>query len=358
MKQTFIENVKKGSAISDTFLVIKKDLNLTKAGKPYLNITLADKSGEIEARVWDNADDYNEFFEKGDIINVSAQVNEFKDVLQFNVNDLKKAKKDEVDLKDYLKATPFDVKEMFESLLSHLNNVENPYIKTLLLNIVNDNAIGGRFKEAPAAMNMHHAYIGGLLEHVLSLLNLIDNICNHYKNVNKDLLVAGAILHDIGKIYEYSYDSAIDFTIEGRLVGHISIETQLLHDFVSNIKGFPERLELHIKHIILSHHGKLEFGSPKRPKTMEAVVFSYLDDLDAKVFAMETLINDNKDKEFVKHFMFDNRYMFAENLTNEFLNEENIDREKVKKEQALNKEEKKETKKKTNKEDDSELSLF
>ncbi len=289
MKKKFANSIKEKEKISDLFLVTKKDLALSKAGKQYLNMRVMDRSGEIEARVWDNVEEISENFIKGDVVMVSGYAVSYQGRIQLNINSIKSVDPSSFSLSDFLPSTEYDPEEMMSELDAVIAGIGNKDIKVLLESVFLDEEVRGRFKRAPAAKGMHHPYLGGLLEHVVSLCRIADPVCSNYNGVNRDLVIAGLILHDIGKINELSYDSAFEYTDEGRLIGHITMGVDLIDAKIRKLPCFPQRLAVLIKHIILSHHGVLEFGSPKRPKTVEALIVSFLDDLDAKVNAMTTI---------------------------------------------------------------------
>ena len=194
-------------------------------------------------------------------------------------------------------AVASDIEEMFSALAAFVEEVESPYLKALLRAFFADEAITALFKKAPAAKGFHHVAVGGLLEHTLSVTRLLSTVVSHYQGINRDLLIAGGILHDIGKIHEFSFDRLIDYSDEGRLIGHIVISLEMVDQKIAAIENFPERLAMELRHLILSHHGMLEFGSPKRPKTLEALIVHYIDDLDAKVNAFQEFIKGSPDEE-------------------------------------------------------------
>jgi 3'-5' exoribonuclease len=251
-----------------------------------------DRTGELEARVWEDAEEISKIFNKDDVVYVKGYVIEYQGGLQINVTGIRSLSEREFSLRDYLPSSERDPEEMINELDGIVSAIEDKHLKRLLKDFFKDPDVRKRFMLAPAAKTMHHPYLGGLLEHVLSMCGLIERIRGHYRDIFWDLVTAGAILHDIGKIYELTYDRSIGYTDEGRLLGHITIEMGMIDERIKRIPDFPEKLALLFKHMILSHHGELEFGSPKRPKTPEALVLSFLDDLDAKVTAMQMLIKE------------------------------------------------------------------
>jgi 3'-5' exoribonuclease len=290
MKDIYIADLAafdEGRPFDSFFLVLAKQQRTTKSNKPYLNLTLGDKTGQIEGRVWDPGDPrIAREFERGDIVKVRGSFSRFEDRAQVKVDQLRRAQNGEADKMDMLPATTKDVGELWAQLEATVESVTNPDLKRLLRAFVDDPALAQNFREAPAARQLHHAWLGGLLEHVVSLLGMADRVAAHYTMLDRDLLVTGVILHDIGKIRELIWESGFDYTVEGILLGHIQMGVDLTEKAIAGLPGFPDRLRTLVLHMILSHHGKLEFGSPKLPMIPEAVVLNFLDDLDAKMQAM------------------------------------------------------------------------
>ncbi|MBI5969922.1 MAG: HD domain-containing protein [Deltaproteobacteria bacterium] len=294
MKKIFVKDIKEKDHISGPFLAAKKETGIGKTGKPYLVIRLMDSTGDIEARIWDDAEGAAKRFDKDDVVAIKGYAVAYQGGIQLNVSDIYALPETDYSIRDFLPSSKRDPDEMMAELDGVISGVEDKHLKALLTSIFKDAEIRGLYKTAPAAKTMHHPYLGGLVEHVLSMCGLAASVAGHYKNgVNKDLLMAGAILHDIGKIYELSYRRSFDYTDEGRLIGHITIGVELMDAHIGKINDFPRQLAVLMKHMILSHHGQLEFGSPKRPKTLEAIILSYLDDMDAKVAAVKALIGNN-----------------------------------------------------------------
>lgn len=296
MKKIFIKSIKERDSVQDAFLVTKKETGISKSGKPYLNLKLMDSTGEMEARVWDDAEELAKGFRKDDIVVIKGFAVAYQGGVQLNVSSVKAAPEEKYTLRDFLPSSGKDPKELSAGLDSVMAGIRDRHIKALIESIFSDPEIRAAFLMAPAAKTMHHPYLGGLAEHVLSICGLADKVAGHYgESVNRDLLTAGALLHDIGKIWELSYQRSFDYTDEGRLIGHITMGTDLIERKAGAIPGFPRELSMLLKHLVLSHHGQLEFGSPKRPKTIEAIILSYLDDLDAKVSTVRGLIQDRGD---------------------------------------------------------------
>jgi len=320
MKKLFIKDLKEKQRVDTTLLVTRKTLGVSKAGKAYLALKLMDSSGELDARVWDNAESIAEGFGIDDVVRVKGSALSYQGKMQLNLGSIKAVGDDEYTLRDYLPASERDPQEMMTELDALIAEMKDPFIKGLLTAMLGDGSeLRARFMQAPAAKMMHHPYLGGLLEHVLSLCGLGMAVSGHYKNLNKDLLVAGLILHDVGKVFELTYDRSFGYSDEGRLIGHITIGTELVDSYMKKIPDFPEELRMQLKHLLLSHHGTLEYGSPKRPKTLEALVLSYLDDLDAKVNAAETIMADPAGEErwspyqrIFERYIYKKRYRYEE----------------------------------------------
>jgi len=291
MKEIFISQLNsfEETRVFDTyFLVLHRQLRTTQTNKPYLNVVFCDKTGQLEGRVWDvNDARIAKDFDRGDVVKARGYVSRFNDRLQMKVEQLRKAQPSEVEKADLMPATTYDVQELWQKLIGFIDSFTEPHLKLLAGNIFNDLQIASAFREAPAAKQLHHAYLGGLLEHVISLLTLADRVAPHYAILQRDLLLTGVMLHDIGKIHELSWDVGFEYTTEGILLGHIQIGASLAEKAMDAIPGFPPRLKTLVLHVILSHHGKLEFGSPKLPMIPEALVLNFLDDLDAKMQAVQ-----------------------------------------------------------------------
>ena len=297
IKSIYIKDIRPGEKINDSFLVTEKNLAFSQKGAPYLNLRLKDKTGEVEGRIWDNAMEWDPLFKRGDIIYAQGRAASFKNVLQLSLSEVKKVDDDTIDLADYFPAAKCDPDKMFGDLMALVEQIRTPCLKALLLAFFQDETITASFKKAPAAKSLHHAYIGGLLEHTLSVTSLLTLTAEHYQGINRDLLITGGILHDIGKIHELCHRRTIDYTDQGRLVGHIVIGLEMLDAKIATVADFPPQLAMELRHILLSHHGMLEYGSPKRPKTLEALLAYFIDDLDAKVNAFKGFIEDSPDDE-------------------------------------------------------------
>jgi 3'-5' exoribonuclease len=290
MKDIYIADlasIEEGKNFESFFLVLSRQQRTTQTNKPYLNVMLCDKTGQVEGRIWDPADArIAREFDRGDVVKVQGCVSRYNDRLQMKVERLRKAAASEIDKTDLMPATTYNVDELWQKLTGFVESFTEPNLKLLLNTILGDPQMAGAFREAPAAKQLHHAWLGGLLEHVVSLLTLADRVAPHYPMVHRDLLMTGVILHDIGKVRELSWDIGFEYTVEGVLLGHISIGASFAERTMDSLPNFPPKLKMMVVHLILSHHGKLEFGSPKLPMTPEALVLSFIDDLDAKMQAM------------------------------------------------------------------------
>ena len=291
MKDIYISDVAnfdEGKLFDGFFLVLAKQQRTTKTNKPYLNLILGDKTGQLEGRVWAPDDPrIARDFERGDIVKARGSASRFDDRLQMKVDQLRKALPGEVEKGDMMPSTTYDVALLWRQLEGFVASFSNADLKLLLTTLLADPALAEAYREAPAAKQLHHAWLGGLLEHVISLLTLADRVAPHYPVLDRDLLLTGVILHDIGKIRELSWEIGFEYTIEGTLLGHIQIGTALAEKTIDSLPNFPPKLKTLVLHMILSHHGKLEFGSPKLPMIPEALVLNFLDDLDAKMQAVQ-----------------------------------------------------------------------
>jgi 3'-5' exoribonuclease len=272
--------------ITSTFVVVAKQIKPKKTGEPYLALTLGDRSGQLDAKMWDNVEDVLEAFEQDDFLKVKGLINKYKQRFQLTVHKLRKLGDTEIDYSDYLPKTTKDIDELWQTLANFVAGFENSYLRSLVQAFMADPEIATAYRSAPAAKTLHHAYIGGLLDHVVSLFRSCELICKNYPQINRDLLMTGAFLHDIGKIHELTYNRSFSYTTKGQLLGHMIIELEMLQAKLALLPGFPEELKTLIEHLIISHHGQYDFGSPKLPMFPEALMLHYLDDLDSKMEAM------------------------------------------------------------------------
>jgi 3'-5' exoribonuclease len=289
-KKVFAGRITDGQAVEDIFLVKVMNLAETRSGKPYLMLTLADRSGEIEARLWENAETFLKACEPGNLVQISGQAQLFREALQVKIDSVLPVDKKDVDIRLFLRGSRKSIAKMTADLMALIKTVKDPFCRKLLLKLFGDSSFIEEFQQSPAAKTMHHAYLGGLLEHTLAVTQLADILADFYPGLDRDLLVTGALLHDIGKTRELEYGAhLIDYTDRGRLVGHLVLGTEMVQAAVNTIPDFPQDLATRLTHLILSHHGRYEFGSPALPMISEAFVLHFLDDLDAKMNFLDRL---------------------------------------------------------------------
>ena len=282
----YINELREGDNVSDVYLCKVKNIAKTKAGKTYYSMILQDKTGVIDTKIWDLNNGIDNF-EQMDYIRVEGNITSFQGSLQLNVRRLRKAREGEFAMEDYIPCSSKSIDGMFKELSNYVNHVQNIYLRQLLVAFFGDKEFAAKFKAHSAAKRVHHGFMGGLLEHTLSVTKLCDFYCTQYPILNKDLLITVAICHDIGKIDELSNFPENDYTDVGQLVGHIVMGTMMLDEKIREIHGFPPKLANELKHCILAHHGELEYGSPKKPALIEALALNFADNTDAK---METFI--------------------------------------------------------------------
>src|ERR1700731_2936673 len=272
--------------ITSTFVVVAKQIKPKKTGEPYLALTLGDRSGQLEAKMWDNVEEVLTVFEQDDFLKIKGLVNKYKNRFQLTIHKLRKLGDSEIEFADYLPKTARDIDELWQNLSDFVSSFQNLHLKALVQAFMSDPEIAAAYRNAPAAKTLHHAYIGGLLDHVVSLFRSCDLVCRNYPQVNRDLLLTGAFLHDIGKIHELAYNRSFSYTTKGQLLGHMIIELEMLQAKIALLPAFPAELKTLLEHLIISHHGHYEFGSPKLPMFPEALMLHYLDDLDSKMESM------------------------------------------------------------------------
>lgn len=291
----FIESFHDGDRISDVYLCKSRSTALTKTGKEYDNVVLIDKTGQIDSKIWDLTSGGIGDFEPLDFVYVAGQVTSYNGALQFKIERIRKADENEYIASDYIPCSRYGIEEMYAELLTFVKSVKNPYISKLLNSFfVEDEDFVSKFKSVSAAKTVHHGFAGGLLEHSLSVTRMCDKMAANYDYLNRDLLVACAMLHDAGKVKELSAFPKNDYTDEGNFIGHIVIGYEMVMEKARKIEGFPELLASEIGHCILSHHGELEYGSPKKPSIAEALALSLADNMDAKMETMREVL-DTKD---------------------------------------------------------------
>lgn len=288
MKSPYVGTLIPNETVTASFLVLSKEIRRRRTGEAYLSLQLADRTGDIEAKMWDNVAEVMDTFDRDDFVKVRALVQVYQNRSQLTIHKLRRLEDHEVEAADFFPCSERDPEEMFRELHSIIASIGNEHLRALLETLFADEAVARRYKTAPAAKSIHHACRGGLLEHVLSLVHLCRTVGAHYANVDLDLLTTGAILHDIGKIEELSYERSFSYSSDGQLLGHIVIGLRMIGDATAKLPGFPPKLRTLLEHLIISHHGELEFGSPKVPLFEEALLLHYLDNLDSK---METLKN-------------------------------------------------------------------
>jgi 3'-5' exoribonuclease len=291
MKSLYVSSLQDGQAINGSFLVREKEIRTSpRTGTSWLQLELGDRTGSIPAKMWDNYAELATTFELDDVVQVRGRVKLYKDQKELAIEQITPLAERDYDLADFLPSTKYDVEQLYSNLRAAIAGMKNPWLKQLLASVVEDPAISQRLKRAPAAMTMHHAFLGGLLEHMVGLIGLTHSVLEHYPELDGDLLLAGIVLHDIGKIDELRYSRGIEYTTEGRLLGHIMIGAALVKEKIKAIPQFPEPLSVLVEHLILSHHGSMEFGSPALPQTREAVALHFLDDFDSKMAAMRATL--------------------------------------------------------------------
>lgn len=292
----YIKDYKDGDRVFDIYFCKFKSSAVTKNGKNYDNVILQDKTGTLDAKIWDPNNAGIADFDAMDYIEVYGDVTSFNGALQVNVKRVRKCAEGEYDEREYMPVSKKDLDEMFAELLKMIDSVENTYLNELLKKFfVEDNAFAERFKRASAAKSVHHGFIGGLLEHTLGVVKLCDYYCTAYPILKRDLLLTAAICHDIGKIRELSAFPMNDYTDEGQFLGHIVIGSEMIGEKVKEIADFPPMLEMELKHCILSHHGEYEFGSPKKPAIVEAVALNYADNTDAKLETFKEILESTQE---------------------------------------------------------------
>lgn len=301
-KTRFVSDLQPNETITDFFLVRTKDVRLKKSGEPYLALSLSDRTGQLDAKMWDDIEGVVNAFEQSDFVKISGFVQIYRLKPQITIQRLRRAEESEIELADYMPHTERNIDEMFSELRAAVEGFGNTHLKALVNAFLDDEEIASRLKVAPAAKTLHHAFVGGLLEHIMSLLNLARLTASNYPFIDVELLQTGVVLHDLGKIYELSYERTFDYTDEGQLLGHISIMLRLVDRKCSALDGFPPKLKTLVEHMILSHHGKYEFGSPKLPSFPEALLLHYLDDMDSKLESMRASVSaDQNDMDWTPY---------------------------------------------------------
>jgi 3'-5' exoribonuclease len=299
MKEFYISECARheNKIITSNFVVVTKQIKPKKTGEPYLALTLGDRSGQLEAKMWDNVEEVLNAFEQDDFLKIKGLVNKYKNRFQLTIHKLRKLGESEIEFSEYLPKTTKNIDELWQTVTGFVASFQNPYLKSLVQAFMSDPEIAAAYRNAPAAKTLHHAYIGGLLDHVVSLFRSCDLVCRNYPLVNRDLLLTGAFLHDIGKIHELAYNRSFSYTTRGQLLGHMVIELEMLQAKLALVPDFPVELKTLLEHLIISHHGEYEFGSPKLPMFPEALLLHYMDDLDSKMEAMRAQFEREADLE-------------------------------------------------------------
>ncbi len=319
MSKQLVSDIKDRDQVKAVFLVKDKILAMAKNGKPYMNLRFMDKSGEIEGKIWDNTETLDVLFGKDDFVEIRGKASVYLGKMQVVVAEINRVPDEQINLADFLPESPRGLVEMRQEFLDTVNALTNQHLKELMQAFMADDAFMDMYCKAPAAKGMHHVYLGGLLEHSLALVRLVKRIVPLYDGINEELLIVGALLHDVGKIHEMSYSRSFDYTDAGKLLGHITIGVELLDDRIRSINNFPVELTILLKHMLLSHHGQYEYGSPKRPKTIEATILNYLDDMDSKINGIRAHINKEhaNSSRWTSHHRLYDRYFFKGNGINE-----------------------------------------
>ena len=313
MKKIFVKDIKAGDFVEDVFVLSQKNLSQKRDGNNFLNLTVSDKTGTLKGVMWDNVDQLPETLTSGAVVKIKGNVSEYRESLQLVVKSMAMADEG-VDPADFLPATQRDTEQMFQRLLQITDSIVSEPLKQLMDAFWSDAEFVQNFKSAPAAKMMHHAYVGGLLEHTLSATILADKLAGHYSGVDRDLLIVGTILHDIGKTKELSYNVAIDYTDEGRLLSHIIISTLMVQEKIATLSDFPKEAADLLLHMVISHHGEREFGSPEPPKTIEAILLNYVDEIDARVKGVrEFMDTEDPNENWTSYHRLLGRHFFMKN---------------------------------------------
>ncbi len=313
MEKIFVEQIKERDVIESTFLVRDKTLAMAKNGKPYLTLKLMDRTGEVEGRIWDNADHIASLFAKDDFISVRGKASVYLGKMQLVIQGVQQLADSEVDLADFLPVSQYPIAELQEKLKAKVATLKEDHFRKMMELFLADAEFLNMYSAAPAAKSMHHVFLGGLLEHSLAVADLAEDVCQRYPDLNRDLLLLGALLHDVGKVAELSYSRSFDYTDEGKLLGHIMLGVEMVDEKIRQIDAFPPRDAVLLKHLLLSHHGQYEYGSPKRPKTLEAIALNFLDDLDSKMNGVQSHIDKNSisDSPWTSYHRLYNRYFYT-----------------------------------------------
>ncbi len=294
MKSQYVDELKSGQIVKEKFILSKKIIKEKRDGGSYAMLEFTDRTGSIEGIAWDNVAESPHMLSLGDFAFISGTVNEYNEKLQIVVSSIKRISEDEIDPKDFLRQSDENIDKVMDEIEAFISGVSNSYLKKLLASFFEDQVFTENFRLAPAAKRAHHAYLGGLAVHTRNILKLMAKIPSVYKSLNFDLLITAGILHDIGKIYEYTYTKKIDFSTRGKMLGHIIIGYELIAEKIGKIPQFPEELRSKLLHMIVAHHGEFEWGSPKQPMFLEALILHFIDNLDSKAEMIIEELRKNK----------------------------------------------------------------
>jgi len=290
----FISEIQPNQEVATSFIVTEKQLRVARNGTQFLTLKLVDKTGEITGRIWERAEEIAQTISAKGVVFLRARSETFREELQLQIQEISPVSVSEIDPSDFLPVCPLSTEILFEKLKKLTGGIKRRSLHQLMVHIFGDRELVGQLKRAPAAKAMHHAYLGGLLEHTVSVVGLVSQICKNYSDLDRDLLIAGAVFHDLGKIHEFVYDLYIDYSNAGRLLGHMVLGVRILEEKIDALKSFPEEDALLLKHLILSHHGQVELGAVRLPMTREAFVLHFADDLDAKMNSLTRILSESK----------------------------------------------------------------
>ena len=283
MSKQLIKDIRPGEEVKSIFFTQRKELRKTRRGDPYISLELADRSGSVEAKIWDQVARYKDSFSEKEFVAVNGRAGVYQDRLQLEIKTIRRCREEEVDLDQFLRKAESDPVELEETLRLMVSEFRQRSLRELLQRLLDDESFMEKFRRAPAAKSYHHPYLGGLLEHTVSVALMCEKVCDLYPGVDRELLLAAAILHDAGKVRELEYRRSILYSDEGRFLGHLVLGDEMVREIARAVPGFPPELEMRLRHAILSHHGELEWGSPKQPMTLEALILHHVDNLDAKL---------------------------------------------------------------------------
>lgn len=311
-EKVFVNEIGPNQPVATAFALGDKQLRVARNGNHYLTVKLIDKTGEITGRIWEKAEQLMEGLPAAGAVFVRGRSELFRDELQLQIEEIVPLARSEVQAADFLPSCPLPTDALIDTLQTHLKTVKRHHLKRLLKSFLSDAEFMAKFKQAPAAKSMHHAYLGGLLEHTASVVGLLTRVCEHYPQLDRDLLLVGGFLHDIGKIQEFCYDLTIDYSDSGRLIGHMVLGLEVLQDKLRMHKVFPTDEAMLLKHLILSHHGEAEYGAVKLPMTMEALMLHFTDDMDAKMNSVGRIIaaSPRKDDAWTPYQQIFGRFFF------------------------------------------------